>query len=194
MVPARSHTRTVPSSPPLTAVHGDEQAHCLGVTTFTDPPSPVRSDHLVLSTDRLRLAVAGYLARFTGTSRYHTESDLRYFLAWCAERGLDPLTARTESCTSGGCERSTGCGCRSRTARQACQHLRQSAGSDPDRLRADRAGPAGTGSRSGPAPAPPARPSTSACCSRTAAPTTPRSGIVPRCPQQRDLAGRPAPA
>src|SRR5215831_6790680 len=28
------------------------------------------------------------------SSRMHTESDLRCFLSWCAERGLDPLTAR----------------------------------------------------------------------------------------------------
>jgi len=44
--------------------------------------------------DQLRLAVAAYLARFTGSSREHTESDLRCYLAWCAERGLDPLAAR----------------------------------------------------------------------------------------------------
>jgi len=60
--------------------------------TFTEL-SPVRSDSLVPFTDQLRLAVAAYLARFTGTTRYHTDSDLRCFLAWCAERGLDPLAA-----------------------------------------------------------------------------------------------------
>ena len=38
--------------------------------------------------------MAAYLARFKGSSRYHTESDLRCFLAWCAERSLDPLAAR----------------------------------------------------------------------------------------------------
>jgi hypothetical protein len=52
----------------------------------SDPPAPF--------TDRLRLAVAAYLARFKGSSREHTESDLRCYLAWCAERGLDPLAAR----------------------------------------------------------------------------------------------------
>ncbi len=31
---------------------------------------------------------------FKGSSRSHTESDLRCYLAWCAERGLDPLAAR----------------------------------------------------------------------------------------------------
>ena len=63
------------------------------MTTFTQltsapfhPPEPF--------TDQLRLAVAAYLARFKGTSREHPESDLRCYLAWCAEQGLDPLTAR----------------------------------------------------------------------------------------------------
>src|SRR4029077_15611307 len=44
-------------------------------------------------TDRLRLAVAAYLARFTGTSGNRTESDLRCYLAWCAAPGLDPRSA-----------------------------------------------------------------------------------------------------
>ena len=52
----------------------------------SDPPEPF--------TDRLRLAAAAYLARFTGSSRQRTESDLRSYLAWCAERGLDPLAAQ----------------------------------------------------------------------------------------------------
>jgi site-specific recombinase XerD len=38
--------------------------------------------------------VAAYLARFKGSSREHTESDLRCYLSWCAERSLDPLAAR----------------------------------------------------------------------------------------------------
>jgi integrase/recombinase XerD len=50
-----------------------------------DPPAPF--------TDQLRLAVA-YLARFKGSSREHTASDLRCYLSWCAERGLAPLAAR----------------------------------------------------------------------------------------------------
>jgi integrase/recombinase XerD len=60
---------------------------------FTDLPS-VPSDRLVPVTDQLRLAVAAYLARFTGSSREHTESDLRCYLSWCAEHSLDPLAAR----------------------------------------------------------------------------------------------------
>ncbi len=38
--------------------------------------------------------MAAYLARFKGTSREHTESDLRCYLAWCSERSLDPLVAQ----------------------------------------------------------------------------------------------------
>src|SRR5690242_21686098 len=52
----------------------------------SNPPEPF--------TDQLRLAVAAYLARFKGSSREHTESDLRCYLSWCAERGLDPLAAQ----------------------------------------------------------------------------------------------------
>jgi hypothetical protein len=44
--------------------------------------------------DQLRRAVSAYLARFKGSSREHTESDLRCYLNWCAERGLDPLAAQ----------------------------------------------------------------------------------------------------
>ena len=54
----------------------------------------VPADHKAPSTGRLRLAVAAYLARFKGSSREHTESDLRCYLSWCAERGLDPLAAQ----------------------------------------------------------------------------------------------------
>ena len=54
----------------------------------------VPSDSPLPFTDRLRLAVAAYLARFTGSSREHTESDLRCYLSWCAERGLDALAVQ----------------------------------------------------------------------------------------------------
>ncbi len=52
----------------------------------SDPPEPF--------TDRLRLAVAAYLAHFKGSSREHTESDLRCYLARCAGQGLDLLAAQ----------------------------------------------------------------------------------------------------
>jgi site-specific recombinase XerD len=63
------------------------------MTNFTELAS-VPSDRPAPFTDQLRLAVAAYLSRFKGSSRDHTASDLRCFLTWCAERGLDPLTAR----------------------------------------------------------------------------------------------------
>ena len=64
-----AHARQV-----LRQLHGDGEAlQCQGMMTFTqlapaasDPPGPF--------TDRLRLAVAAYLARFKGSSREHTES------------------------------------------------------------------------------------------------------------------------
>jgi len=40
-----------------------------------------------------RSAVAVRLARFKVSSREHTESDPRCYLAWCAEPGLDPPAA-----------------------------------------------------------------------------------------------------
>jgi integrase/recombinase XerD len=54
----------------------------------------VPSDHPAPFTGQLWLAAAAYLARFKGSSREHTESDLRCYLSWCADRGLDPLAAR----------------------------------------------------------------------------------------------------
>ena len=63
------------------------------MTNYTELAA-VPSDPAVPFTDQLRLAVAAYLARFKGSSREHTESDLRCYLAWCAERGLDPLSAQ----------------------------------------------------------------------------------------------------
>jgi len=61
--------------------------------TFTDLTF-VPADHPAPFTGQLQLAVAAYLARFAGSSREHAESDLRCYMCWCAERGLDLLTAR----------------------------------------------------------------------------------------------------
>ena len=55
---------------------------------------PAQASALVSHADRLRLAVAAYLARFKGASRDHADSDLRCYPAWCAERGLDASLAR----------------------------------------------------------------------------------------------------
>ena len=56
--------------------------------------APIPSGNPVPHADRLRFAAAAYLARFKGGSRDHTHSDLRCYLAWCAERGLGVLAAR----------------------------------------------------------------------------------------------------
>ena len=72
---------------------GRKQAQCLGMMNFPDLAS-LPSDRPAAFTDQLRLAVAAHLARFKGSSREHTASDLRCHLAWCAQRGLDPLAAR----------------------------------------------------------------------------------------------------
>lgn len=41
--------------------------------------------------DRLHVAVAAYLARYKDLSRKHAAPDLRAFISWCQERGLQPL-------------------------------------------------------------------------------------------------------
>ncbi len=42
----------------------------------------------------LGLAAVAHLSRYRGTSREHTESDLRVFFTWCHDRHLAPLTAQ----------------------------------------------------------------------------------------------------
>jgi integrase len=57
-------------------------------------PASVSSDQAGPLPDQLRLAVTAYLARFKGSSRGHSESDLRCYLTWCADHGLDPLAVQ----------------------------------------------------------------------------------------------------
>jgi integrase/recombinase XerD len=63
------------------------------MTNFDELPA-MPSGAVDSPVDPLRLAVAAYLARFKGSSRDHTESDLRCYLSWCADHKLDPLAAR----------------------------------------------------------------------------------------------------
>jgi site-specific recombinase XerD len=42
----------------------------------------------------LGLAAVAHVSRYRGTSRQHTESDLRVFFEWCRDRHLAPLTAQ----------------------------------------------------------------------------------------------------
>ncbi|MCU1674380.1 MAG: Site-specific recombinase XerD, partial [Frankiales bacterium] len=84
---------------------------CLGSPTETlicrvslDRPlvATVVRDHLVLmvanaSADQspeLGLATVAHLSRYRGTSRQHTESDLRVYFDWCRDRQLPPLSAQ----------------------------------------------------------------------------------------------------
>ena len=46
------------------------------------------------SSPELGLAAVAHLSRYRGTSREHTESDLRVFFTWCQERQLAPLAAQ----------------------------------------------------------------------------------------------------
>ncbi len=57
-------------------------------------PASVPSNQAEPSPGQLRLAVTAYLARFKGSSREHTESDLRCYLTWCAGHNLNPLAAQ----------------------------------------------------------------------------------------------------
>jgi site-specific recombinase XerD len=54
----------------------------------TPGPGVASSGQLVL-----RAAVSAYLGRYRGETRLHTDSDLRVFLRWCTDQGLDPLAA-----------------------------------------------------------------------------------------------------
>ena len=86
-----AHSHAAPGAP--AGVHG-WPAGAVSKNDALQRVTPVPSEHPVAHADRLRLAVAAYLARFKGTSRDHADSDLRCYLAWCAERGLDPFLAR----------------------------------------------------------------------------------------------------
>lgn len=59
----------------------------------TQPPSAIVPLSPRPTAAVLRQAVASHLARYTGQTRTHTESDLRAFLTWCSGRELDPLNA-----------------------------------------------------------------------------------------------------
>src|SRR5262249_44156887 len=63
------------------------------MVNLTDLAS-VSFDPLAAFPDRLRLAAIAYLARFKGSSREHTESDLRCYLAWCTDPARDPRAAQ----------------------------------------------------------------------------------------------------
>ncbi len=81
-------------APRFPAIHRQRQApQCQDMMISTEP-APVPSHEPRSIADQLRLAATAYPARFKGSSREHTESDLRCYLTWCAEHSLDPLAAQ----------------------------------------------------------------------------------------------------
>ena len=74
------HARISATAAP--GVAGAGAASCM--TNLQPVLLPVLIDAAI---DPLLRAVAAYLARYRGQTRMHTESDLRAFLVWCAERG-----------------------------------------------------------------------------------------------------------
>ena len=82
---------------------------CRGMLNFTDLAS-VPADSLAPFTDRARLTVAAYLARFTGVSRNRTNPTCAATCPGAPSGAWTrwPRSGRTGSCTSGGCRRSAG--------------------------------------------------------------------------------------
>jgi len=64
---------------------GVERVHRVGMAAL---------DASLTGSRELGLAAVAHLSRYRGTSREHTESDLRIFFAWCQDRQLAPLDAR----------------------------------------------------------------------------------------------------
>ncbi len=62
-----------------------DAAHTRGMAALDASLAPSRE---------LGLATVAHLSRYRGTSRVHTESDLRVFFTWCQERQLSPLNAQ----------------------------------------------------------------------------------------------------
>jgi hypothetical protein len=79
---ASAHAAVGPLSPPGRVAAGRRRGSCGG--DFVRLLAPLT-------------ATAGgdaYLTRFKGSSREHTESDLRCSLTWCADHDLDPLAVQ----------------------------------------------------------------------------------------------------
>ncbi len=64
---------------------GVERADRVGMAAF---------DASLSGSRELEVAAVAHLSRYRGTSREHTESDLRIFITWCRERQLAPLDAQ----------------------------------------------------------------------------------------------------
>ena len=79
---------------PLRARSAVEPTCAHGAVMTTSLLSPGSTGSAVPSADPLKIAVGAYLGRFKGSSREHTGSDLRVFLTWCGEHGVQPLATQ----------------------------------------------------------------------------------------------------
>jgi hypothetical protein len=69
----------VPAGAAARFTGGADEPQCQDMMISTEPaPVPCREPGSIA--DQLRLAATAYLARFKGSSREHTESDLRCYL------------------------------------------------------------------------------------------------------------------
>jgi hypothetical protein len=98
---------------------GLETAQCLAMKDLTDL-APFPSDHPAPFIDQLRLAVAAYLARFKGSSREHTESDLQALDRRRIESIWGAGGASDEAVATGGFQSSRGGGPGTSVVRRAC--------------------------------------------------------------------------
>ena len=90
-VPERTTALAAPGASFVPLARGCWSVAASGMTSLEPVLFPVLID---AATDPLVKAVAAYLARYRGQTLVHTESDLRAFLVWCRERGVEPLKAQ----------------------------------------------------------------------------------------------------
>jgi hypothetical protein len=72
---------------------GRRRAQCLGMVNSAVLAS-VAPDHPAHFTDEVGASSGRLPGPVQGLPREHSESDLRCYQSWCAERVLDPLAAR----------------------------------------------------------------------------------------------------
>ena len=103
-MPPQAHRVTGPVQPPSPECRVAAKTHSSAACVSLDRPlaEPTGTEQRVgmaapASFDQSRelgLVAVAHLSRDRGTSREHTESDLRVFFTWCRERRLAPLAAQ----------------------------------------------------------------------------------------------------
>jgi hypothetical protein len=79
--------------------------------------------------DEARLAVASFLARYSGATRVSYTADLRYWFAWCHECRLDVFAAAATWSCGRACRRTPAS--HQPPSARACQRWRASTASPP---------------------------------------------------------------